>query len=254
MKTEETKKEIVSPTPKTVIFPPPGCPGCQHPTIGRIIAEVLDEMDIADNVIGVAGIGCNAGAIALLNIDVLLGAHGRAPDEATAIKRLYPDAIVFTIQGDGDCISIGAGPFIGALTRGEKITIIMCNNANYGTTGGQQAPTTLVNQVTTTTSDGRNPATEGYPAHTAELAVAFKGVAYSARGALNSPANYQRAKGYVRKAFQKQLDGVGLSFVEILSACPPNWHMSPAESLKWINEQMIAEFPLGEFKDVDRIV
>lgn len=254
MKTKETKKEIVSPAPKTVIVPPPGCPGCQHPTIGRIIAEVLDELDIADNVIGVTGIGCNAGAIALLNIDVLLGAHGRPPDEATAIKRLCPDAIVFTIQGDGDCISIGAGPFIGALTRGEKITIIMCNNANYGTTGGQQAPTTLINQVTTTTSDGRKAATGGYPAHTAELAAVFKGVAYSARGALNNPANYQRTKKYVKKAFQKQLDGVGLSFVEILSACPPNWHMSPAESLKWINEEMLAEFPVGEFKDVDQIV
>jgi 2-oxoglutarate ferredoxin oxidoreductase subunit beta len=241
MNTKETKKEIVSPTPKTVIFPPPGCPGCQHPTIGRIIAEVLDEMDIADNVIGVAGIGCNAGAIALLN-------------EATAIKRLCPDAIVFTIQGDGDCISIGAGPFIGALTRGEKITIIMCNNANYGTTGGQQAPTTLINQVTTTTSDGRKAATGGYPAHTAELAAVFKGVAYSARAAVNNPANYQRTKKCVKKAFKKQMDGVGLSFVEILSACPPNWHMSPAESLKWINEEMLAEFPLGEFKDVDQIV
>jgi len=254
MNAEEMKKEQVWATPKTMVMPAPGCPGCQHPTIGRIIAEVLDELDIAEKVIGITGIGCASGAIALLNIDVVLGAHGRAPDEATAIKRLSPpDTIVFTTQGDGDCIAIGAGPFIGALTRGEKFTIIMCNNANYGTTGGQLAPTTLMGQVTTTSTGGRDPVMGGYPAHTAELAAMFRGVCYSARGALNTPANYKRTKGYIKTAFKKQIDDVGLSFVEILSACPPNWHLTPVESIKWIEEKMIPEFPLGEFKNIDRI-
>jgi len=236
-----------------MVMPLPGCPGCQHPTAGRLIAEALDDLGVAEKVIGVTGIGCSAGALALLNVDVVLGAHGRAPDIATAAKRLRPDALVFTCQGDGDCIAIGAGPFIGALTRGEKFTVIMCNNANYGTTGGQLAPTTLAGQVTTTTVGGRDPFVEGYPAHVAELAALFRGTAYSARGALNTAANYQRTKKYVKTALQKQLDGVGFSFVEILSACPPNWHMSPVEAVKWVGETMIVEFPLGEFKNVDSL-
>jgi 2-oxoglutarate ferredoxin oxidoreductase subunit beta len=246
------KREKVVATPRAMLMPPPGCPGCQHPTIGRIIAEVLEELDIYGKAIGIMGIGCHAG-IAMLNIDVVMGAHGRPPDMATAIKRLSPDTIVFTVQGDGDCIAIGADPFIGALTRGEKFSIIVCNNANYGTTGGQMAPTTLVGQITTTSSGGRDATVSGYPVHIPELATMFKGVAYSARGAVNTPANYQRTKRYIRAALQKQIDGVGLSFVEVLSACPPNWHLSPVESLKWVAEKMIPEFPLGEFKNVDRI-
>ena len=249
----ESMIKVKVPAPaRTMIMPLPGCPGCQHPTIGRIIAEVLEEMDLDGKAIEVTGIGCNS-AVAMLNVDVLLGSHGGAPDMATAIKRLSPGTFVFTVQGDGDCIAIGAGSFIGALTRGEMITIIMCNNANYGTTGGQLAPTTLIGQVTTTTPGGRDAVTEGYPVHTAELAATFKGVAYSARGALSTPANYQRTRRYIKTAFQKQVDHVGLSFVEILSACPANWHLSPVESLGWIEERMIPEFPLGEFKNVDLI-
>ncbi|MCX5999643.1 MAG: thiamine pyrophosphate-dependent enzyme [Chloroflexi bacterium] len=229
-----------------------GCPGCQHPLVGRIIAEVLEEMDLDDRAIQVAGIGCNSGT-AMLNLDVVQGSHGGAPDMATAIKRLSPDSLVFTSQGDGDCIAIGAGSFIGALTRGEMITIIMFNNANYGTTGGQLAPTTIMGQKTTTTPDGREGATSGYPVHVAELAATFRGVAYSARGAFTTPANYQRTRIYIKAAFQKQVDRAGLSFVEVLSACPPNWHLTPVESVKWIEANMIPEFPLGEFKNVERV-
>ena len=252
MNGEAANLEKVWAAPK-MLAPSAVCPGCQIMTIGRIIAETLEELKIDSKAIAVIGIGCNGYASYALNTDKALGAHGRAPDMATAIKRLRPQAIVFTIQGDGDCMAIGAGSFIGALTRGEMITVIMCNNANYGTTGGQMAPTTLMGQVTTTTPAGRDAIMGGYPTHTAEIAAMFRGVAYSARGAVNTPANYQRAKKYVRTAFLKQIDHAGLSFVEILSACPPNWHLSPVESLRWIEEKMIPEFPLGEFKNLDHV-
>ena len=252
MNSKSVKKVNISATQRTLVMPLPGCPGCQHPTIGRIIAEVLEELDLDGSAIEVTGIGCNS-AVAMLNVDVVLGSHGGAPDMATALKRLHPETFVYTVQGDGDCIAIGAGSFIGALTRGEMISIIMCNNANYGTTGGQLAPTTLMDQTTTTTPNGRDAVMGGYPVHVAELAATFKGVAYSARGALNTPANYRRTRKYIKTAFQKQLAHVGLTFVEVLSACPPNWHLSPVECLGWIEENMIPEFPLGEFKNVDII-
>lgn len=232
-------------------MPVPGCPGCQAGLVGRIIADVLQEMNLDGRAIISDGIGCHSG-VAVLNVDVVQGSHGGAPDMATAIKRLSPESFVFTVQGDGDCIAIGAGSFVGALTRGEMITIIMVNNANYGTTGGQMAPTTLVGQKTPTSPSGRGPDSGGYPVRVAELAATFRGVAYSARGALTTPAGYQRTKKYVRTAFQKQVDCAGLGFVEILAACPPNWHLNPVESLRWIEANMIPEFPLGEFKNVDR--
>jgi len=228
------------------------CPGCQHPTAGRIVAEVLEELGIDGKTIAVMGVGCAGGLLFGTNIDLTLPAHGRAPDAASAIKRCRPDTIVWTMQGDGDCIAIGAGPLIGALTRNEKITIIMCNNTNYGTTGGQLAPTTLMGQVTPTSPYGRNAASEGYTVHTAELVATFPGCAYSARGALTSPDNYQRTKKYINTSFQKQIDNVGLSFVEVITACPVNWHKTPVECLKWIEDELLAEFPLGEFKNVQR--
>ena len=246
-----TKVRLTATTVRSVI--PQICPGCQYWTLGRLFAEVLQELNIYGKTIGVVGVGCHGNSVAVLNIDSMLGAHGRAPDVATALKRLRPEAIVCTIQGDGDCIAIGAGSFIGALARAELLTIIMCNNANYGTTGGQLGPTTLMGQVTKTTPDGRGAGHDGFPIHTAELAAQFKGVAFSARGAINSPINFQRTKGYLKTAFRKQMDGVGLSFVEVLSNCPSNWHLTPLESLKWIEEKMIPEFPLGEFKNVERI-
>jgi len=229
------------------------CPGCHELLAARVIAEVLEELQVEGKTIGVFGVGCSSFLILMLDIEAIIGPHGRPPDIATGIKRVYPDNLVFTVQGDGDLISIGGESLLGALTRAEKITIIMLNNAVYGTTGGQMAPTTLVGQVTTTTPKGREVTSAGFPVHAAEMIATFKGVAYSARGALTTPSNYQHTKRHIKTAFQKQLDNIGLSYVEILSACPSNWHLSPVNSLKWIEEKMISEFPLGEFKNVDRI-
>jgi 2-oxoglutarate ferredoxin oxidoreductase subunit beta len=190
----------------------------------------------------------------LVGVDWVFGAHGRPGDIATAIKRVSQGKlIVFTYQGDGDCMAIGTEATIHAACRGERISVIMVNNGNYGTTGGQMAPTTLIGQRTTTTPYGRDVKRDGYPMYAPELLAVMRGVAYSARGAVNSPANYQRTKGYIRTAFQKQLDDVGFSFVEILSACPPDWHLTPIQCLKRIEEEIIPQFPLGEFKNVDRI-
>jgi len=229
------------------------CPGCQIPVVARIIAESFEELGIGDRAIMVGCVGCTGILIASFNIDRVSPAHGRGPDAATALKRIHPEAIVFTVQGDGDCIAIGAGSLIGALTRGEKITVIMVNNTNYGTTGGQMAPTTLLGQVTSTSPEGRTSAAEGYPVHTAEMVATFKGVAYSARGSLHTPAEYRRTKKYVKTAFQRQQEGVGFGFVEILTACPVNWHLTPVKALEWIGKDVIREFPLGEFKNVTSI-
>lgn len=229
------------------------CPGCQIPLVGRLVAESLEELGVNDNAIMVGCVGCTGILIASMTMDRVSPAHGRGPDVATALKRINPDTVVFTIQGDGDCIAIGAGPLVGALTRAEKITVVMINNTNYGTTGGQLAPTTLTGQVTSTTPKGRSPGAEGYPVHTAEMVATFKGTAYSARGSLHTPADYQRTKKYIRTAFQRQIEGVGFSFVEVIAACAVNWHMTPVQALDWIGEKVVAEFPLGEFKNVTRI-
>ena len=181
-------KEKVAGRPKLLlpadILPLVFCPGCQDPTTARVIAEVLEEMGMEDRAVCTIGIGCNSFAAYMLDIDLINGPHGRPPDFATAVKRIYPDNLVFTMQGDGDLMSIGADPLLGALARGEKITIFMLNNAVYGTTGGQAAPTTLIGQVTTTTPEGRDVNSFGFPVHAAEMIATFKGVAYSARGAL----------------------------------------------------------------------
>jgi len=186
-----------------------------------------------------------------MGFDFIMTAHGRPPDVATAIKRILKYPLVFTIQGDGDCIAIGAGSLINAAIRGEKITIIMLNNTNYGTTGGQMSPTTLLEQRTSTSPMGREPQNYGYPVHVPELLATLKGVAYTARGAFNTPANFQRTKNYLKKAFEAQKENLGLTFVEIIVACPPNWHLSPVDSLKLIEDKVIPEFPLGEFKKYD---
>jgi 2-oxoglutarate ferredoxin oxidoreductase subunit beta len=235
-------KERVGGLQRSYWMPLQGCPGCQHPIVSRLIGEVLEEMNLDGEVVVALGVGC-AATIATLNLDAVL---------ATAIKRLDPERFVITMQGDGDCIAIGAGPLIAAMARGENITVIMANNTNYGTTGGQLAPTTVMGQVTATTPRGRDPQMEGFPIHTAELAATFQGVCYSARGALNTMANYQRTRKFLKKAFQKQLDQEGLSFVEVISACPPNWHMTPLESLDWITNEVLREFPVGEFKNAKR--
>jgi 2-oxoglutarate ferredoxin oxidoreductase subunit beta len=228
------------------------CTGCHLPIIERLIAEVIDELGIEGRTIGIMGVGCHGATFAMIDVDFMPVAHGPSAAVATGIKRVLPDAVVITMQGDGDCAAIGAGHFLNAVHRAEKITVIMTNNAVFGTTGGQMAPTTLIGQVTLTTPTGRDPSI-GYPAHIAELIAPVKGVAYSARGAVNSAANYQRTKKYLRSAIEKQLNKVGFGFLEILSACPTDWHMSPLESLKWMEEKMIPEFPVGEFKNVDRV-
>ncbi len=255
-KTNAVTKKLVCGNP-VIWKDPPGaimyCPGCQEPVIHRIIAEVLEELEIEGKSIGVIGVGCHAFVQISWAMDVLSCAHGRALDSATALKRLKPDTTVFTIQGDGDCTAIGAGGFINAMTRGEKLTTIMYNNTNYGTTGGQLAPTSLIGQKTATTPNGRNPETEGYPIHTAELAATFKGTVYSARGSIHSPVTYQRTKRYIKTAFKKQIDGIGYSFVEVLCTCPPNWHLSPVDSINRVKNEVVKEFPLGEFKNINSI-
>ncbi len=230
------------------------CAGCGHGLFDNAIFEVLEELGSMGRASGGFGIGCGNGLIRLTELDVVQAAHGTAAAVASGIKRsLFGKPIVFTRQGDGDCAAIGLGYLVNAAARGEKLTVFMINNANYGTTGGQMAPTTITGQITTTTPEGRDPKAHGYPLHVPELLASMKGVAYCARGALNNPANYQRTKRYMKTALQKQIDDIGFSFVDILSACPPDWHLTPVESLRWIEEKMIPEFPLGEFKNVDRI-
>jgi 2-oxoglutarate ferredoxin oxidoreductase subunit beta len=229
------------------------CPGCQEVLAAKIIAEVIEELEIGGKTIGVFGIGCSSFLINRVEVDAIIGPHGRPPDMATGIKRIYPENLVFSIEGDGGLISIGGESLLGALTRAEKITIFMLNNAVYGTTGGQMAPTTLPGQVTSTSPTGRDVVASGFPAHAAEMIATFKGVVFSARGALISAATYKKTKEYIKAAFQKQIDNIGLSYVEILSACPTNWHLSPVDSLQWIEEKMVEEFPLGVLKNVDKI-
>ncbi|HJW88304.1 MAG TPA: thiamine pyrophosphate-dependent enzyme [Dehalococcoidia bacterium] len=230
----------------------PFCPGCQEPVASEALLQVLEETGLAGEAIAVVGIGCNSFLPFLWKMDFVLAAHGRPPDVATAVKRILKYPLVFTVQGDGDCFAIGAGSTVSAAIRGEKITIIMLNNNNYGTTGGQMSPTTILGQRTSTTPLGRGGNEEGFPAHVAETMATFKGVCYSVRTAVNGPASFQRTKRCLRTAFQMQMEGRGLSFVEIIVACPPNRHLTPLETVKWIDDEVLAEFPLGEFKNSGR--
>jgi len=253
----EKKRVWVSGTPRLWHYSPIGarqCSGCHSPIVERIICEVISEMGIEGNVIAVTGIGCSCLANFLFDFDSLKVAHGRPVDVATGVKRaLHGRPIVFTLQGDGDCVGIGGGALIAAASRAEKITVIMANNAVYGQTRGQMAPTTLLSQVTTTSPLGRDPEIQGYPIHAAELVASIKGTVYSARMAVDNPANYQRTKKGLKIAFQKQRDNLGFTFLEILEACPTLWRMSPIESVRWLENELMAEFPLGEFKNVDEI-
>ena len=227
------------------------CPGCNHGIIHRLVAEVIDEMKLDGKVIGVAPVGCSVFAYDYFNCDMYEAAHGRAPAVATGIKRsVGKDTLVFTYQGDGDLASIGTAEIVHAAHRGEKITTIFVNNAIYGMTGGQMAPTTLVGMKATTCPNGRNPETEGYPMHMAEMIAQLKRPAFSGRFAVDTPANIMKTKNAIKKAFQNQLDGKGFSMVEILSNCPTNWGLSPLKTLDFIHEQTMGEFPLGVFKDI----
>jgi 2-oxoglutarate ferredoxin oxidoreductase subunit beta len=254
MNAEAAVKEKIVETPKTKSERPiMHCPGCHYGIIIRLICETLEELNIDDKAVLLGGVGCSYGWPLQFDLDGTGCPHGRAPAMATALKRIHKDSIIITCQGDGDLGAIGLGCFMNALQRAERLTTIFLNNAGYGMTGGQMAPTTLLDQVTTTTPAGRDPDVSGYPLHVAELAAQFKGVVYSARVSVHTPANRQRAKKALKKAFQKQIDGTGYGLVEFLSACPSSWKMQPLEGLNFIDEKMIAEFPLGEFKDVEKI-
>lgn len=228
------------------------CPGCGHSIIHRIITELIDEMNLQDRVIGIPPPGCSVFAYHYFDVDMAESAHGRGAAVATGIKRAFPEAIVFTYQGDGDLAAIGTAETIHAANRGERITAIFINNAVYGMTGGQMAPTTLANQITTTTPYGRDKKIEGYPVKMSEIVSLVKGAVYIERVAVNSPANIRKAKRAIRKAFQAQIDDLGFALVEILSPCPTNWKMSPLESWQWVDKEMTKEFPLGVIKDTTR--
>jgi 2-oxoglutarate ferredoxin oxidoreductase subunit beta len=226
------------------------CPGCGHSIAHRLICEVIEELNLYDKVIGIPPPGCSVFAYNYMDIDMAECAHGRGTAVATGMKRAYPEAIVFTYQGDGDLAAIGTAETIHAANRGEKITAIFINNAVYGMTGGQMAPTTMLTQKTTTTPFGREASYEGYPVKISEMLALLKGTVYIERVAVNSPANIRIAKKAIKKAFQTQIDNLGFSLVEILSPCPTNWKMKPLESWQWIDKEMTKEFPLGVIKDV----
>ncbi|MGD0274573.1 MAG: thiamine pyrophosphate-dependent enzyme [Syntrophales bacterium] len=226
------------------------CPGCGHSISHRIIAEVIDEMGIRGNIIGVTPAGCAVLAYNYFDIDMIEAMHGRGPAMATGIKRVLPDRLVFSYQGDGDLAAIGIAESIHAANRGENFTIIFINNAVYGMTGGQMAPTTILGQKTTTSPSGRNSVLDGYPIKVCELFSLLPGTAYIERCTVNSPANVLKTKRAIKKAFQYQIEGYGFTLVEILSPCPTNWKMIPIDSCNWIDEVMSKEFPLGVKKDI----
>lgn len=227
------------------------CPGCHHGIIHRLVAEVLDELGLQDRTIAIASVGCSVFAYDYFDVDAIQAAHGRAPAVATGVKRSRPESIVFTYQGDGDLASIGAAEIIHAAARGENITVIFVNNAIYGMTGGQMAPTTLVGQETTTSPQGRNPKNAGYPIRMSEMLATLPGASYIARTSVHDPKHVRETKKAIKEAFQVQVEGKGFSLVEVLSACPTNWHMTPVEALEWIKNEMIAYYPLGKFKSAE---
>ena len=226
------------------------CPGCDHGIAVRLVAEVLDELGLKENTIGVAGIGCSVTIYDFINVDFLEAPHGRAMAEATGIKRARPDKFVFAFQGDGDFASIGLAEGMHAALRGEKISSICINNTTYGMTGGQLGPTTLLGQVTTTSPTGRNKQYYGYPIKIAEHIAMCDGTAFSARVSLDSVANIRKAKQAIKKAFEVQIQGLGLGFVEILSSCPTNWRMTPEQAHERVKNEMIPVFVPGIYKDV----
>ncbi|GAF80136.1 unnamed protein product, partial [marine sediment metagenome] len=217
----------------------------------RLIAEVVDGLGIRGRTIGIAPVGCSVLAYEYLDVDMVEVAHGRAPAVATGMKRVNPDKIIFSYQGDGDIAAIGTGEIIHAANRGEQITVIFINNAVFGMTGGQMAPTTMLGQVTTTSQQGREALADGYPLRVAELLAMLDGTVYIERCALNSPANIRQAKKAVKHGFELQINGVhGLSLIELLSPCPTYWRMSSVKAIEWIEDEMVKFFPLGCLKDV----
>jgi len=227
------------------------CPGCTHGIIHRLIAEVLDEMDIEGKTVGVSPVGCTYNNYEYFNCDMVQAAHGRAPAVATGIKRANPDNVVFAYQGDGDLAAIGTAEIVHAAARGEKITTIFVNNAIYGMTSGQMAPTTLVDQVTTTSPFGRKPEIHGFPIKVCELLSTLEGAVFIERVSMHDVKNIKNAKKAIKKAIQVQMANLGFGIVEILSSCPTNWGMNPVDALGWIEDKMVPFYPLGNFKGKD---
>lgn len=224
------------------------CPGCTHGIAHRLIAETLEEMKIVDRTIGVAPVGCSVFAYNYFNTDFVEAAHGRAPAMATGIKRVLPDRCVFTYQGDGDLASIGMAEIMHAAGRGENITVVFLNNAIYGMTGGQMAPTTLPGQKTTSSPNGRDVEMAGFPLRMSEMISKMDGTSYVVRRSLHDPANIRKAKKAIRTAFEAQMRGLGFSMVELLSTCPTNWGLNPVEACQWVEDHMVPVYPLGDFK------
>jgi 2-oxoglutarate ferredoxin oxidoreductase subunit beta len=224
------------------------CPGCTHGVAHRLVAEVLEEMNLQEKTIGVASVGCSVFAYNYFDCDFVEAPHGRAPAMATGVKRVLPDRVVFTYQGDGDLASIGMAEIVHATARGENITVILINNVNFGMTGGQMAPTTLPGQKTTSSPAGRDVEQSGFPIRIAEMLATLDSAGYIVRRSLHDPKNIRKAKKAVRMAFEAQVRGLGFSMVELLSTCPTNWGLNPLESMRWIEEHMLPVYPLDDFK------
>lgn len=229
------------------------CPGCTHGVIQRLVAEVIEELGIRDKSIGVASVGCSVFAYNYFDCDFAEAAHGRAPAMATGIKRVSPDKVVFTYQGDGDLASIGTAEIVHAAARGENITVVFVNNAVYGMTGGQMAPTSLPGMKTTSSPGGRDVHRAGFPIRVSEMIATLDGASYIVRRSAHDPGNVNKTKKAIRTAFQAQLNGLGFSMVEVLSACPVNWGLTPKEALCYVEENMVPYFPLGDFKIADSV-
>ncbi len=229
------------------------CPGCTHGIIHRLIAEVIDELEIREETIGVAPVGCSVLCYEYFDVDMHEASHGRAPAVATGVKRVHPDKTVFTYQGDGDLASIGTAEIVHAANRGENITTIFVNNAIYGMTGGQMAPTTLEGQKTTTSPYGRDIKESGNPIKMTEMLAVLDGPAYIARVSVHNPKEIRKAKKAIKRAFKMQLEGKGFALVEVLSTCPTNWGISPTDGLKWLEEMMLPKYPLDVFKDIEEV-
>ncbi len=229
------------------------CPGCTHGIIHRLVAEAMEELGVLDDAIGVAPVGCSVLAYEYFNCDMHEAAHGRAPAVATGIKRVHPNNFVFTYQGDGDLASIGTAEIVHAAHRGEKFSTVFVNNAIYGMTGGQMAPTTLVGQKTTTSPYGRDEGTQGKPIRISEMLATIDGAAFVERVAVNTPANIRKAKRAIKECFKVQLEGKGFGIVEVLSTCPTNWGFTPVEATKWLADNMIPYYPLGNFKKPEEV-
>ena len=251
-----TKEEIIR--PENLVYKKPEllndvpmhyCPGCSHGVVHKLVSEVIAEMGMADKTIAISPVGCAVFAYKYIDVDWQEAAHGRAPALASAVKRLWPDRLVFTYQGDGDLACIGTAETIHALNRGENITIIFINNAIYGMTGGQMAPTTLIGMKTVTCPYGRDPTLHGYPLKMADIAAQLEGTCYVTRQSVQNVASILKAKKAIRKAFEYSMKGLGSNLVEIVSTCNTNWRMSPDKANKWMEENMVPYYPLGDMKD-----